>query len=199
MSYQDPEQTLLRRRELSMKYLIYPIIFILVIYSLAYSQPDKEHAPAGLMGLSPDSPEKGYIYVPFMFPTIQAAINAAKGGETIIVAPGTYEENLHVNKPITIQSADGPDVTIIDGKANGSVVFLNDYGLFTLDGFTIRNGNNPKGAGIYCYGGLELNLVNNIITDNWATIDGGGIHIARDDYYQIRLKRFPLPDKHYFL
>ena len=61
------------------------------------------------------------IHVPADWPTIQAAINVAVGGDEIIagdeniVAPGTYFENINfLGKAITLRSSDGPLMTIID-------------------------------------------------------------------------------------
>ena len=34
--------------------------------------------------------------------SIQAAVNAAKPGDTIEVAPGTFKENVFINKPLTL-------------------------------------------------------------------------------------------------
>jgi parallel beta-helix repeat protein len=50
------------------------------------------------------------------YATIQAAINAATSGDAIYVAPGTYNESLTVDRPITIEGA-GKDLTIISGSA----------------------------------------------------------------------------------
>lgn len=48
------------------------------------------------------------------YATIQDAVDAASAGDTIIVHPGTYEEMVRVDKSVTIQSKEGPDVTVID-------------------------------------------------------------------------------------
>ncbi len=64
------------------------------------------------------SPALGHtLHVPSVeYPTIQAAINAAGTGDEIIVAAGTYNEKINfLGKAITLRSADGPEVTTIDG------------------------------------------------------------------------------------
>jgi len=52
--------------------------------------------------------------VPEDFPTIQAAIEAAQEGDTIIVAPGIYREHLVIAKSLALQGA-GPD-TVLEGE-----------------------------------------------------------------------------------
>jgi len=56
------------------------------------------------------------IHVPPDQPTIQAGIDVAVGGDTVLVAPGTYVENIDFKgKAITVTSEQGADVTVIDG------------------------------------------------------------------------------------
>ena len=47
--------------------------------------------------------------------TIQAAIDVADGGDTILVAPGTYAPITTENKDIAIRSITGAMSTVIDG------------------------------------------------------------------------------------
>ena len=56
------------------------------------------------------------INVPADQPTIQAGINAASNGDSVLVAPGTYTENINfMGKAITVTSSAGAETTIIDG------------------------------------------------------------------------------------
>ena len=50
------------------------------------------------------------------FTTIFDGYVAATNGDTVLVAPGTYQETLLIlGKSIAIESTEGPDTTIIDG------------------------------------------------------------------------------------
>jgi predicted outer membrane repeat protein len=117
-------------------------------------------------------------YVPDHFSSIQGAINGSADGDTIIVRPGTYVENIdYSGKDLVIKSEWGPYVTIIDGNQAGSVVsftFAKDQSP-VLEGFTIRNGSAAEGGGVHCYLYSSPLLFNNIICDNSADY-GGGIH-----------------------
>ena len=121
------------------------------------------------------------IAVPTSQPTIQAAINAASNGDTVMVAPGTYVENINFGgKAITVTSSGGPSVTTIDGGARGSVVtFSTGEGpTSVLIGFTVRNGlqDGLFGGGIYI-ASASPTITGNIITGNHAAV-GCGIYVG---------------------
>jgi len=116
------------------------------------------------------------INVPGDYPTIQAAINAAAGGDTIVVAPGTYTENIDfIGKAVTVESSGGAAVTVIDGGKLGSTVTFQTGEIIgsVLDGFTVTNGSATDGGGIFC-DGASPSIFSNIITANEAE-HGGGI------------------------
>ncbi len=71
-----------------------------------------------LMGIAPMVFAQTIIEVPKDYPTIQAAINAAQAGNLILIAPGTYRENLTIRKSIELRGA-GPGV-IVDGSRSRS-------------------------------------------------------------------------------
>lgn len=118
------------------------------------------------------------IHVPADSTTIQSGINGANNEDTVLVHPGTYFENINFNgKNITVSSTMGADSTIIDGNQNGSVVTFNggEDTTAVLMGFTLTNGNNLKGGGIYCNNSSpKITHVN--IMENTAKEDGGGIY-----------------------
>jgi hypothetical protein len=101
---------------------------------------------------------------PPQWTTIQGAIAATSDGDTIIVADGTYYENINFNgMAITIESANGPAGCVIDGSQIRAVVQFvsNEQTDSVLDGFQITNGVGELyedviwdyylGGGIFCY------------------------------------------------
>ena len=114
------------------------------------------------------------------FATITDAINASGTGDSILVMPGTYFENIDFGgRGITIESTGGADVTIIDGGSNACVVRM--YGVPTnttvLDGFTIQNGDSPIGGGVLTDGSPVI--TNCVVRDNVAQY-GGGMYLLSD-------------------
>ena len=125
------------------------------------------------------------LNVPGSYPTIQAAIDASSNGDTVLVAPGTYFENVSFKgKLITVQSAQGPGTTVIDGGGVAPVVnFSNaETTAAVLQGFTLQHGNAPfaygyEGAGVHITSASPT-IVGNVISANSACGDGTGISVA---------------------
>ncbi len=106
---------------------------------------------------------------------IQSAVDAISTGGIVKVLTGTYNENVQIDKSLTVVGA-GTDKTIVNGQLADSVFTTginNPAADVTLSGMTITNGNAQKGGGILNKGTLTLNDV--ILTDNSAT-NGGGIY-----------------------
>jgi len=123
------------------------------------------------------------VFVPDDYPTIQGAIGASSNGDSIIVRPGTYMENINfLGKTIRVNSQAGPSLTVIDGNQNGSVVtFESGEGLESvLEGFTLTNGTGTSVSYFFMGGGVCCNSSSPTITDNIITSNnsdfGGGIY-----------------------
>jgi len=130
--------------------------------------------------------DMGYHYrdsthlVPDEFLSIQEALDASDDGDSIIVAPGKYFENIEfLGKSVRLESAEGPELTAIDGRQLGAVVtFSDNEGPDTvIAGFTVTNGS---GYGGHFGGGIYLDsssptIWGNIIIANNANHYGGGI------------------------
>lgn len=128
------------------------------------------------------------IHVPADFPTVQQGINAANPGDTVLVADGTYYEQINFlgKKPLMVASEflmDGDTShishTILDGSQitdpeNASVVYFisNEDTTSVLCGFTVRNGRGTiiygslTGGGIFINVGAGAKIINNHITHN---------------------------------
>jgi len=116
--------------------------------------------------------------------SIQVGIDVAVNTDTVLVQTGTYYENINFNgKLITVgswflttQDTTYISSTIIDGNSSGNVATFDNIEDSTavLCGFTITNGNNYYGGGIYC-NGASPSFENLIISGNTSTGQGGGI------------------------
>lgn len=126
------------------------------------------------------------IRVPADQPTIQAAINAANNGDTVLVSDGTYNESINFNaKAITVKSVNGAAKTTINGGGASTVVFFisGEIASSVLNGFTITNGsagfvapNYGEGGGIVVSNSSPT-ITNNAIRSNTAC-NGAGIGIG---------------------
>ena len=125
------------------------------------------------------------INIPTDYSTIQAGINAATNGDTVLVQIGTYIENINFNgKNITVasqylttQDTSYISQTVIDGNSSGSVVTFEsgEDSTAIIIGFTLNNGRSRKGGGIEC-SSSSPSLENVTITSNSASWEGGGMY-----------------------
>ena len=128
--------------------------------------------------------------------TIQAAVDAAAAGETVWVSNGVYAtggrtvpgaaltNRVVIDKPLAVQSANGPEVTIIQGMGpNGAAatrcVYVGTNAI--LSGFTLTNGatrwdgnidREQSGGG--AWGEASGILTNCVLIGNSAAKWGGG-------------------------
>jgi len=88
------------------------------------------------------------INVPGDYPTIQEALDAASDGDTIVVAAGLYEENVNVNKSLTLKGAQagvdartrsGAETIIEPDEGTGIRIITAADRVVVIDGLTIRN------------------------------------------------------------
>ena len=127
------------------------------------------------------------LLVPSQYSTIQTAINSSVNGDTILVSPGVYYENIDFNgKNIILGSlylSNGDESyigsTIIDGNQSGSVVTFNssETSLAQLIGLTVQNGNADDGGGIFCGNSCTPTLDHLYVVNNTANQFGGGIYL----------------------
>lgn len=113
------------------------------------------------------------IVVPTDAPTIQAAVDAAKPGDTVEVSPGVYEESVAVKTPdLTLIGADRNDVVLDGGglKSNGIVVTAERV---TVANLTVRNYN-----------------LNGVLVTGFSD-ETGGLARGSDGYQRLDADQFP--------
>ena len=122
-----------------------------------------------------------YVHPDSSLNKIQAGLDSSATGDTVLVAPGTYFENIFwplVNS-IKLFSELGSDTTIIDGSSSSCVIYFS--GMATIDtttvisGFTIQNGGGVTNGGGICLVQSSPKIENNKIINNSAN-NGGGIY-----------------------
>jgi len=133
--------------------------------------------------------------------SIQAAVNSASSGDTIIVKPGTYSENITISKPnLIIKSESGnPEDTVITAKNVNASVFYTTANYTTISGFKVNSGGYSGVTGIRLSKCSNCAITNNNLSGNslgiylsdskYNTISGNsvnsnsryGIHLVRSE------------------
>ncbi|AKB81093.1 cell surface protein [Methanosarcina barkeri 3] len=118
------------------------------------------------------------------FRSIQEAVNNSSSGDTVIVMPGTYNENIIVNvTSLTIRSkSKNPEILVKSPEENKSI-FLITANNVTLSGFNITG---AKGNYTYYPSGICLkNAKNCEITGNTLFENYLGVCLVNADYNKV--------------
>ncbi len=130
------------------------------------------------------------LKVPSQYSTIQAGIDASSDGDTVLVAPGTYTENINYNGKNIAVIGEDRETTIIDGNQNGSVVTFEsgEDSTTLLMNFTVTNsggfGESDWGGGIFVWGINTRPILDSLIIDDnvggglWGSAGGGGLCVV---------------------
>lgn len=119
----------------------------------------------------PDQPSADFSgttrHVPADYPTIQSAVDAAGQGDLVLIAPGTYREEVAVTTENLVIRGEDRNNTIIDGegvRSNGILI--------TADGVAVENLSviNPVGNGVFWTGvtGFRGSYLTTIYAGNYG-------------------------------
>jgi hypothetical protein len=124
------------------------------------------------------------------FTVIQEAYLAASSGDTVLVFPGTYFENVHIYRSIDItmgslflitQDQTYVKNTVINGNQTGSCITIHNTGDISIiiNGFIITNGSgyedSERGGGIFISNCSPV--IKNCIIEYCTAQTGGGIYM----------------------
>ena len=105
----------------------------------------------------------GIIHVPADYSTIQAAVNAARPGDLVLISPGIYHEAVHVTSPdITIRGVDR-NTTMLDGESTLGNAFTVDANNVIIENMTAHHyiGNGFFWQFVHGYRGSYLTAWDN--------------------------------------
>ncbi|MCK4414807.1 MAG: C10 family peptidase [Candidatus Eisenbacteria sp.] len=145
----------------------------------------------GVLGCDPSPclPPQTYLVAPDGsgdFPTIQAAVTAARTIDTIELADGVFSGDGnrdvdYLGKDLTIRSQNGdPALCVIDCQGAGGdhhrgFLFVNgETPAARLEGVSVTQGYTSNGGGIYCSGSSPT-IAHCVFKENTAGIWGGGL------------------------
>ncbi len=138
-----------------------------------YNDPDGSRNDIGAIPYSGEDPRIPMtLYVPSEYSTIQEALNFAISGDTVMVAAGTYTEEINFfSKSVVLLSESGADETIIISSSDNFTSSLpNDYDSASIDAGDVAY----KIAGALSFANQIINIANTNESTviNGFTIDG---------------------------
>ncbi|NKQ36811.1 MAG: hypothetical protein HF973_14505 [Chloroflexi bacterium] len=114
--------------------------------------------------------------------SIQAAIDNAQPGDTILIQPGLYTESLTLSTAVSLTGSHS-QTTIIQAEAGQRVLTVTGTAVdhtVIISGLTLANGaSTGNGGGILLANGAAPTLQHLIVQNNQAA-GGGGLHVTAD-------------------
>jgi predicted outer membrane repeat protein len=107
--------------------------------------------------------------------SIQACIDAANDGDTILIAAGRYTESLTLSKPVSL-TGENRDTTIIHAVAGQRVLTVTGVTIsnsVVISGLTFTGGESDLGGGISIGNDAQPVLASIAVVGNSATYGGG--------------------------
>jgi parallel beta-helix repeat protein len=98
------------------------------------------------------------------FNTVNEGLIAVTSGKSVVVSVGTYNEQLIINKEITLQGASWDDTFITGSGLTGNLITI-EADHVIINGFTIDGGSSTN-VGIYFDNYSYINIDNNLIKNN---------------------------------
>jgi parallel beta-helix repeat protein len=111
-----------------------------------------------------------------VYTTIQAAVNAARSVDTIVVRDGAYTENVLVDKGLAIRTENGTKAVTVTAKVPEKPVFDLKADGITVEGFSVRGPTNEHVAGIESVGYDDCRIIGN----DCGGACYNGIHLGGD-------------------
>jgi hypothetical protein len=174
-------------------------VLLLALFSFCPALYAQDSSPVHYVNVSNTAPVAPFVTWAGAATNIQDAIDVAANGDTVLVTDGTYASGgravygtmtnrVAVDRPVVVQSVNGPEVTVIQGHlsaddlGSGAIrcVYLTNGAV--LNGFTLANGSarwtveHYGGGGVFCESPSAV-VTNCTLTGNrpWA-LDGGGAY-----------------------
>lgn len=151
------------------KKLFSKVFILLLVVGLLFAATQTVQAQAATLDVCPS----GCTY-----DTIQAAITAATAGDTITVAAGSYNENVIVDKSVTLTGA-GRDVTTVTAVNTIDPVFRVIADGVTISGFTLTGASGHQDEPFQDGDGINLDGADHcVVTDNAFIANRQGAYVT---------------------
>ncbi len=128
--------------------------------------------------------------------TIQQGLGRSAAGDTVLVLPGVYPENLILKSGVTLLARDGYTDTIIDGQGGKCVEAQHCASGTRVIGFTLTNGGTREGGGVRVFNNTEIEIAHNLIINHKVEFGGAGVWIQRHSHARIHHNRFEKTSSH---
>ena len=168
-----------------------------LLFAIAGAAANSAFADVRYVAVSNASPVAPYTSWATAATNIQDAVDEATDGDTVLVGDGVYAaggrsvygtltNRVAITKAVTVQSVNGPDVTVITGQGSGNgpmrCAYLTNGAV--LAGFTLTHGSTlgsdadvykeQAGGGAWCETGAVVS--NCAFIGNGASYFGGGVY-----------------------